>query len=232
MQNKTNRTCPDRIILFEIGIILALLFVNFGLNITYGSDAILDSSSESDDDGEWYVMGAIEEPPKETPVEEKREKKVELASIFDPTALIKQVENIFDVKEAIIAPDIIGKLGPISPIVVKQRIDSSTKIVDFPDIQAEFPGGERALNKYIVDNLVIPDIVLEIGEDVNIIVEFVVDKRGNLSDFKVLKNSNPGLGTEREAKKLYMNMPKWTPGKNQGKPANVRLRQPIKIRID
>ncbi|PCJ66116.1 MAG: hypothetical protein COA58_08570 [Bacteroidetes bacterium] len=229
MQPKTNRKKPDRIILFEIGIILALLFVNYALNISYRI-AIPEGPFITDGkEDEVFVLGVIIEPQL---VEPQKQEVQAVASIFNPIAIIKPVIDIlFETKETKIALPTLPKIGSIKQIVVKPRIDSTTLVVDFPDILPQFPGGEKALNKYILDNYNIPDIVFEMTDQVKLVLEFVVDKNGQVSDFKILENSNPGLGTEREAKRIYMKMPAWTPGKNHGRPAHVRLRQPLTIQV-
>jgi len=228
MQKKSNRKKPDSIILFEIGIILALLFVNYCLKITYGGstfevEPIIDTTDPS------FTLGAIEEPILKEPEKQKKE---EVASIFNPIAVIKPiVDDLFKPDISVIAMPTVPKVGAIKPIVIKPSIDTTNKIVDFPDILPTFPGGEKAMFKYILDNYTIPEIVYETTDQVKIVVEFVVGVDGQVSDFKILNSSNPGLGTEQEAKRVYTQMPAWTPGKNNGRKAPVRLRQPLTINV-
>jgi protein TonB len=228
MQKKSNRTRPDRIILFEVGIIVALFFVNYTLGITYGSGIIMDDPIVDTSDP-VYTLGTFEDPEIKEP---EKQKVKEVASIFDPIAVIKPIiDDLFKPKVSIIAPPTLPKVGAIKPIVVKPRIDTTNKIVDFPEINPTFPGGEKAMFKYILDNYNIPDIVYQTTDQVKLVVEFVIGKDGQLSDFKILKSSNPGLGTEREAKRVYTKMPAWTPGKNNGRNTSVRLRQPLIINV-
>lgn len=230
MQKKTNVKQPDRIILLEIGTILALLFVNFLLNIQYGTT---EKSSNVDIKSEevWEILSHQEIQPIEESKKEVPKQKIEEAIVFDPSAFIKQVDDLFKMDATVIKPNPPEGLSFIKPLVIKSSPDTSNMIEDFPEIRPEFPGGEKALREYIVDNFRIPDIVMETQDKVQMVVEFVVDKNGQVSNFKVLKNSFPNYQAEHAAEVLYKNMPKWEPGSNQGKATNVRLRQPITISI-
>lgn len=230
MQKKSNVKKPDRIILLEIGVIVALLFVNFSLNLKYGVTE-LTGSTEIEIVDPWVIEShrePLQEEPKQQP---KRKERIQEAIIFDPTSLIKQVDDLFETKEEILKPQLPAGLKFIKPLVIKPAIDSSNIIDEFPAIRPEFPGGEMALRKYIVKNFDIPDIILETQDEVKMVVEFVIDKEGYVSDFKVLSNSFPNYESEREAKKLYLGMPKWKPGQNKFGIVKTRLRQPIKIEL-
>ncbi len=233
MQQKSNVKKPDRIILFEIGIIIALLFVNYALEISYKTNNILDNSSEDSVLDIWEISSfvepqlEVEEQPKP-----KMEKEIQEAIVFDPSAIIKEVDNLFDTKPLEMKAALPPGIRLIKPLVIPaSQPDTSNLVVTFPEIQPQFPGGEEALRKYIARNFNIPPVVLETQDEVSMVVEFVIDKNGEVSDFKVINSSVKGMGTEESAKQLYMNMPKWTPGKNNGKAANVRLLQPIKINV-
>ena len=228
MQKKSNRTRPDRIILFEVGIILALLFVNYTLKISYGGTIIPDDPIDNTIDPPFTYNPADEQEV----IEPEKQIKKETASIFNPIAVIKPIiDDLFKPDLSVIAPPTVPKIGVIKPILIKTSIDTTTKIVDFPDEQPTFPGGQKAMFAYILDNYKIPEIVYETTDQVKLVVEFVIGKDGQVTDFKILKSSNPGLGTEQEAKRVYTKMPAWTPGKNKGKNASVRLRQPLIINV-
>ena len=230
MQKKTNIKQPDRIILLEIGVILALLFVNFMLNIQYGAREI-SSDTEIESGDIWEILSHTETQPEEPQKKELPKQKIQKAIVFDPSALIKQVDDLFKIDEQITKPNIPAGLTFIKPLLIKSSPDTSNRIIDFPDKRPEFPGGEDALRKYIVDNFRIPNIVMETQDKVQMVVEFVINKNGQVSDFKVITNSFPNFQTENAAEQLYKEMPLWVPGSNRGGPVNVRLRQPIKISI-
>lgn len=219
----------DRIILFEIGVIIALLFVNYTLNIPYQGPIPTPVDEENILEDQPFQLTIVEEKKTDQP-SPKLEKK-ELANVFDPRSLIKQVDDLFNLKKTKITPPTIPFLGGINPIVVKPIVDSSTIVRDWADEMPSFPGGEEALNKFIIDEFDIPEIVQEIANDVEVVVQFVVNETGNVENIQILRCSKPGFGIEKEAISIYQNMPRWTPGKSKGDPVKVRVKQPIKIQI-
>ncbi|MDI1257069.1 MAG: energy transducer TonB [Flavobacterium sp.] len=92
------------------------------------------------------------------------------------------------------------------------------------DVKPEFPGGAEAFYKYISKNFKIPD---EDSIKGKIIVQFIVEIDGTLSDIKILKDL--GYGTGEEAIRALKNCPKWTPGFLKGKPVRVMYKLPIEI---
>ena len=231
MQAKTNIKKPDRIILFEIGVILALLFVNWALNFQYSTNTVTDYDTP---ETLLYDSAYTYNPPSEPElIIEPDPPKPQLseASIFNPIAIIRQVDDIFKTRDEIIAPITPPGPGLIKPIVVNPVAKPSNEVITFADKMPEFPGGEEALNKFIVDHFDIPNPLYEFAEDVTVVVEFIIDKNGEVTDIKILRCDRPGFGVESEAKSIYANMPKWEAGMNNGQKARVRMRQPIKIQI-
>jgi hypothetical protein len=229
MQSKTNRKKPDRIILLEIGLILSLLFVNWALNLQYRSNlptVTIEKSDPRADDP--FVLGNIAEPP---PILKPPKREITEASVFNPTAIIKKMDNLFESKDEIIAPTKLPGPGLMKQIVVNPVTKPSTEVLIFVDKMPEFPGGEEALNEFIIANFDIPEQLYEFAKDVTIVMEFVIDENGNVIDVQIVSCNRPGFGVEREAKSIYTNMPKWAAGVNNGAKAKVRMRQPIKIQI-
>jgi protein TonB len=91
----------------------------------------------------------------------------------------------------------------------------------------EFPNGISALNKYIKDHIEVPSS--DFGEQINVLVQFIIDKEGNVYDVKVIRSSTRAI--ERAAIKVIKEMPKWKPGKNNGKPVEVIFQLPIIIKF-
>jgi protein TonB len=92
-----------------------------------------------------------------------------------------------------------------------------------------FPGGEEALFKYLAQNIKYPQIAKEAGITGRVFVNFVIDKEGNVTDVKVLRGI--GGGCDEEAVRVVKNMPKWSPGKQRGKPVKVSYNLPIKFSL-
>jgi protein TonB len=90
-----------------------------------------------------------------------------------------------------------------------------------------FNGGDPALEfrKYIAQNLRYPDIAAENGISGRVIVQFAVNNVGKVVDAVVVAGVDPAL--DKEAIRVVMSSPAWTPGKQRGKPVKVLFTFPI-----
>lgn len=94
----------------------------------------------------------------------------------------------------------------------------------------EFPDGESALNEYISSNLRYPASAEQNGIDGKVIVQFLVNEEGELSEFSIHQSADPDL--DNEALRLVKNMPNWTPASNKNGPVKSYVRLPIVFRIN
>ena len=95
-----------------------------------------------------------------------------------------------------------------------------------PDIQASFPGGEKALIRFLERNLQTP-VSLETNETVQVKVKFVVDFDGDLQSFKIEKDG--GVEFNKEVIRVLKKMPRWNPGKKGGQNVPVFYTIPVKF---
>jgi len=93
----------------------------------------------------------------------------------------------------------------------------------------QFPGGEAALTQFLAINLKYPAIASENGIEGQVVVSFIVEKDGSLSNAKILRDIGGGCG--QAALRLISQMPKWTTGSHQGKPVRVRYTLPVKFKL-
>ena len=91
----------------------------------------------------------------------------------------------------------------------------------------EFPGGEAALYKYIGENVRYPEKATNASQQGTVRVKFVVNEDGSISNVTVAREL--GFGMDDEAKRVVSGMPKWRPGKNNGKAVKVYYNLPIKF---
>ncbi|MDR2913627.1 MAG: energy transducer TonB [Tannerella sp.] len=103
--------------------------------------------------------------------------------------------------------------------------DAENKIFDLVEQQPEFPGGVDALMKFIRDNINYPTIAAENGIKGRVSLKFVVTKTGEIADVKVIRGVDPNL--DKEAIRVLKSMPKWIPGKQNGKTVNVYFSLPV-----
>jgi TonB family protein len=91
----------------------------------------------------------------------------------------------------------------------------------------QFPGGEKAMIKFIKSNLKYPDIARKIGASGTVIINFVVESDGKISNIKVIRGI--GSGCDEEAVRIIKLMPDWIPGKNCGKAVSVGYTVPVRF---
>ena len=107
--------------------------------------------------------------------------------------------------------------------------ESSTKVYDAVDEMPSFPGGLNGLMTFLSQNMVYPVTAQENGVQGRVTVSFVVETDGSITDVKVARSVDPFL--DREAMRIVKAMPKWTPGKKDGKPVRVKYTVPVVFRL-
>lgn len=103
--------------------------------------------------------------------------------------------------------------------VVEEEI--FTIVEDMPS----FPGGEKALFKYLGDNVSYPPAAKANGIAGKVYVNFTVAKDGSITDVKIIRGVHELL--DKEAIRVVKSFPKWTPGKQRGKAVKVSYNLPI-----
>jgi protein TonB len=89
----------------------------------------------------------------------------------------------------------------------------------------EFPGGEDSLYAYIARNIVYPEAAKKEKIEGRVFVTFVVEKDGQVSSVKLLRDIGGGCG--QEAIRVVKSMPKWKPGTQRGKPVRFQFNMPV-----
>lgn len=100
-------------------------------------------------------------------------------------------------------------------------------VVDVAEEDAEFPGGYEKLNAFINSTINYPDEALELGVKGRVVVRFVVEKDGRISNASVERPIVECPSCNKEALRIINQMPNWTPAKNAGRPVRLWVRVPI-----
>lgn len=131
-------------------------------------------------------------------------------------------------------PNMDGQTGGVDTGLVTQTAPPITvvtppveKIMEVEEIEdnAEFPGGDKALAAYIHDHLRFTKSALNEGLQGKVVVSFIVNKNGKLSDFEIIRAV--GYGMDEEVLQMMKEMPSWKSGRYHGKPVGVRYLLPI-----
>ncbi|MCF8416053.1 MAG: TonB family protein [Crocinitomicaceae bacterium] len=215
-----------------IGIVIYFLIPSEKENITIENDnsiasieTILENGkpevgipSTSANEKELKKIKAIENgKPEEvipsTSVQEKELKKIKALEI-------DEVNKGNEVKKDIIT----------TPNKTNKVVSYDDEVIEFPDVEAGFPGGTAGLQRWIVQNIQYPQAAIEKYEQGRVYLSFVVEKDGSISNIVIERGVSPDL--DREAKRVVRTMPNWIPGEEKGKRARVRCRLPINFTLD
>lgn len=106
---------------------------------------------------------------------------------------------------------------------------SNDKVFEKVEDMPEFPGGEQAMMDFVAKNVQYPKEAMEKGISGRVLVGFIVEKDGSISETEVVKGI--GGGCDEEAVRVVKAMPKWKPGKEKGKPVRVSYMMPIFFKL-
>jgi TonB family protein len=104
------------------------------------------------------------------------------------------------------------------------------KVFDVVEQMPSFPGGMKAMMDYLARNIRYPADAKKNLLEGRVILQFIVDEKGRLSDVKVARSVEPSL--DAEAVRVVKAMPRWNPGTQQGKAVKVRYTLPVTFRLN
>ena len=113
----------------------------------------------------------------------------------------------------------------VSPISAKDKNLKGDVIYRSVEQMPQFPGGEAALMKYIEAHIQYPAEALKNRIKGHVVVQFVVDKKGKIGEVKVLRSVDKDL--DKEAVRVVKSLPKFTPGRQNGKAVSVWYTLPV-----
>lgn len=115
----------------------------------------------------------------------------------------------------------------ISVMKVEKKVED--KVFDAVEQYPSFPGGEGAMFSYISNNLRYPQKAAENGVQGRVVVKFIVEKDGSISNVEVNRSVDPDL--DNEAMRVIKNMPKWNPAKQNGTEVRAYYYVPVAFRL-
>ncbi|MCR8917073.1 energy transducer TonB [Bacteroides sp. ET225] len=111
-------------------------------------------------------------------------------------------------------------------------VPDTVYLCDEVEEEPQFPGGFKKMLEYIARNQRLPEEYASLGcypSLERVIVQFIVNKDGSLSDIEILKGLDPPLN--KEAVRIIESMPRWTPGRQKGKVVRVRYVTMVIFRV-
>ena len=108
-------------------------------------------------------------------------------------------------------------------------VEEKVEVFKFVEEMPTFPGGQDALLAFFATNVKYPEIARRAGVEGKVFVQFVVGKDGNVTQSSIAKGI--GAGCDEEAIRVTKMMPKWNPGKQNGRPVRVQVIVPIQFKL-
>lgn len=147
--------------------------------------------------------------------------------------VLKIVENDANIEETEVATsEDKGEAVQVvstGPAVVVEEVVEEEPIFQVVEEMPSFPGGDAECMRFLSKNIKYPPIAQENGIQGRVILQFVVNKDGSIVDVTVARSVDPYL--DKEAVRVVKMMPKWTPGKQRGKPVRVKYTLPVMFRL-
>ena len=141
-------------------------------------------------------------------------------------------------------PPPVVKVAELLNIVDDDDLEADAVVLGFDDFEnepvedeilvtaekmPEFPGGNGALLQYLNKNIKYPVVPQEQGIQGRVIIQFVVDKDGTITDPVVVRSVDPYL--DKEAHRVIKAMPKWKPGIQGARSVRVKYTVPVTFRL-
>lgn len=239
--------------------IVSMIFVAAVAAVAYLGLAAYNSYQEAQKAKfEAEMEASLLEAKKEAKVEKKTEtpkveqvqkvEKVKSSIAFTPPVIKKDSEvkpeeemvtqdKLNETKTAIGAFDVKGNdeaggtvLKAVEEIAAPEppkHEEEQNKIFEVVEQQPQFPGG--SVNGWLADHIKYPVVAAENGISGRVVVQFVVERDGSVSQVRVVRGVDPSL--DKEAQRVISSMPKWIPGKQNGQAVRSRFTVPVTFRL-
>ena len=153
-----------------------------------------------------------------------------------PEDELKTQDELMSTKTAIGALDVKGNDDANGEVLkIKEAVAQPEpkpeveKVFEVVEQMPSFPGGQSALMEWLSNNVKYPVVAQENGVQGRVVVSFVVERDGSITDVKVVRGVDPSL--DREASRVVRAMPRWIPGKQNGSAVRVKYNVPVAFRL-
>lgn|SRR5574344_589407 len=207
----------------QVGLIIALSIMIFAFEYkSYDKKEVQAVQREAVKEVEETVVQTQEDTPPPEP-ESAPEVSTTEFTIVENNAKITNEFSVtsFETQSnigAVSAPKIDIQAAP-------EELKEETVIFTVVEQEASFPGGYDKLMEYLSKNIKYPQQARETGTKGRVMLTFVVERDGSITDIKVLRDIGSGCG--EEAIRVVKIMPKWTPAKQRGKAVRQQFNLPV-----
>ena len=209
----------------EIGLVVILAITLVAFNIkSYDKEELIVSTITAEQEIEEEILNTQEDIPEPEPPAPETPEVVEIEIVENDVEIENEVEinaddNANSAQSEYVAPDIEDETEPVEETIFQIVED-----------QPEYPGGAAEMYKWLGENLKYPDLARNTNIEGKVMVSFVVEKDGSVSNVKVMRDIGGGCGAE--AVRVVKSMPKWKPGRQMGKPVRTAYGIPVIFKLN
>ena len=154
-----------------------------------------------------------------------------------PEDELKTQDQLMETKTAIGSFDVKGNDDANGEVLKAKEVIAQpeppkveeTKVFDVVEQMPSFPGGPAALMTYLSQNTKYPVVAQENGVQGRVVVSFVVERDGSITDVRVVRSVDPSL--DKDATRVVKSMPNWIPGKQNGSTVRVKYNVPVSFKL-
>ena len=198
--------------------------------VTALSDLKLDEQKLKEED-KVYKEQAPPPPPLKSTIRFTPPVITDAADVSEADEM-KSQEDLQESKVTVSMKDIVGtdeKNGVDIADLQEHKVAIEEKPVYGVEQMPEFPGGEAELLKFIQENLHYPTSASEMGVEGRVTIRFVVSKTGEVTNVEVIRGLEPMC--DKEAIRVVKLMPKWIPGRQNGRNVPVYFTLPVLYKL-
>lgn len=208
-------------ILIGLIIVLSLVYAGFELFASQDKEELIIEDIEEIIIVEDDVLATDQTPPPPPPPVEQQQEVI-LNLVDDNIKVNTEFDFSQDFDENFAVEEYV-------PIDIVEEVVDDTPPVRFAEKMPEFIGGMEALYAFLRENLVYPEVARNSGIQGTVLIEFVVERDGSISNVKTLVPLFPECDTE--AIRVIKKLPKWKPGEQMGKPVRVFFNLPVRFTL-
>ncbi|WP_186758541.1 energy transducer TonB [Echinicola salinicaeni] len=206
---------------FNAGLLISVALVLAAFEFkSYQKAHALDLNTKADSfDKILDIPITVQEPPRPKTVQQPK-----IEEVPDEEEIMDKIDEVFDInlpEEVKIPEYVINEAPPVE--------EKAEEIFEVVETMPSPPGGLEGWAKYLNKHLKYPTQARRMGIGGTVYLYFVVNTDGSIQDITVARGI--GAGCDKEAVRVLQNAPKWTPGKQRGKPVRVKMALPIKFQL-
>ena len=210
----------------QIGLVIALSITIFAFEYkSYDQKESVLVDRVAVQEVEEVVMATQEEtappPPEDVPQAETTE--------FEIIEDSKTIEREFNISSFQQTSNVQASVAKVEIKIEEEEVQEEKVIFTVVEQEASFPGGIQKLNEYLATSIKYPQQAKETGTKGRVMLTFVVERDGSITDIKILRDIGSGCG--EEAKRVVKEMPKWQPAKQRGKAVRQQFVLPVSFNL-